>query len=533
LYLIAVYGRMVKKLYKVSPANGAHEHGRSTINIWMKWEPERSLWFIAYPFQGKCLRMKGETSCFNTRALIHYVRAKRPENLHLLWAPLKGRLADGEDPEGFLSNPKNRVSIEVCRDIMEQAKKATSDDMAVYKAAFEHGRQTKHGGTQPRWPRALAGPRRAIRRVQERNGKLFGGQSIEILSVSDTHALIRVHWSKELPLTRDFCLFAKGIYQAIPTGFQLSPARLWERTCFFEGGPYCEYELWWDKKTSPKISRLAPALRSVFRAQGTQVTKGENQPAVKDQGAAGLEERRSKTRVDQKRRLEPGAGLEPQGNTEAPRTAQSHTGQASHELNNVFAGIQGRVSLMLLDTDARDPHFGHLKHIEGMIQQGAKVTKQFLDAAGSSQDQLAVPYSNENKLQREQERSRDLLRGTETVLLVDDEDMLIDIGRQMLEALGYQVMVARTGQEAVEIYAKHQDSIDMVLLDMIMPDMGGAQACDRMKEINPDGKILVASGYSAEAEARRTLARGCDGFIQKPFSLKQLSKKIRGILDHE
>ena len=125
------------------------------------------------------------------------------------------------------------------------------------------------------------------------------------------------------------------------------------------------------------------------------------------------------------------------------------------------------------------------------------------------------------------------MRGTETVLLVDDEDMLVDIGRQMLEALGYQVMVARTGKEAVEIYEKHHDSIDMVILDMIMPDMGGAQACDRMKEISPDIKILVASGYSIEGQARRTLARGCDGFIQKPFSLKQLSEKIRGILDSE
>ena len=123
------------------------------------------------------------------------------------------------------------------------------------------------------------------------------------------------------------------------------------------------------------------------------------------------------------------------------------------------------------------------------------------------------------------------MRGTETVLLVDDEDMLIDIGRQMLEALGYHVMVARTGREAVETYEKNQDSIDMVVLDMIMPDMGGAQACDRMKQINPDIKILVPRGYSIEGEARQTLARGCNGLIQKPFSLKQLSEKVRGILD--
>jgi CheY-like chemotaxis protein len=478
--------------------------------------------------------MKGEASCFNTRALINYVRANSPENLSLLWTPLQGRLAEGEDPEGFLSNPKNRVSIEVCRDIMEQAKKATSDDMAVYKAALGHGRQREGGGNQQRWLRALAGPSRAIRKLQERNGKLLGGNTIEILSASDRHALIRVHWSKELPLTRDFCLFAKGIYQAIPTRFRLSPARLWERTCFFEGGPYCEYEMWWDKEPSPKISRLMPALgRGVFRSPGHQVTKGENQTAVADKGTARPHRRPSKKPVDQDRRFDPAAGLDPQGNAEALKAAQSPAGSASHELNNVFAGIQGRVSLMLLNIDARHPHFEHLKHMEGMIEHGAKLTKQLLDSASDSQDQIEAAPLNQEKATREPGWTRELMRGTETVLLVDDEDMLVDIGRQMLEALGYQVMVARNGKEAVEIYEKHHDSIDMVILDMIMPDMGGAQACDRMKEISPDIKILVASGYSIEGQARRTLARGCDGFIQKPFSLKQLSEKIRGILDSE
>jgi len=186
---------------------------------------------------------------------------------------------------------------------------------------------------------------------------------------------------------------------------------------------------------------------------------------------------------------------------------------------------------MLMDMDARHPHFEHLKGIEGMIQQGAKLTKPFLDSASDSQDEVEVPQLNQEKAKRQPGWNRELMRGTETVLLVDDEDMLVDIGRQMLKALGYQVMVATTGREAVEIYQKNQDSIDMVILDMIMPDMGGAQACDQMKEINPDIKILVSSGYSIEAEARQALARGCNGFIQKPFSLKQLSEKVRGILD--
>jgi CheY-like chemotaxis protein len=491
--------------------------------------------------------MKGETSCFNTRALIHYVRAKRPENLPLLWEPLKGKIADGEDPERFLSDPKNRVSIEICRDIMEQAKKATSDDMAVYKAALEQGRQREGSRTQQRWARAFSGPRHAIRKAQEMNGRLLGGTEIEIVSVSDTHALVRFHWSKDLPLTRDFCLFAKGIYQAIPTTFHLSPARLWERVCFFQGGPYCEYEMWWDKKPSPTISRLMPAFRKrVSRSPESRKGKGENQTSIPNEEATSLPESPPKKVIDQNQMVSPPASSDAQekathvmgtdqpitekGPSQAPTTPQRPAAVIS-QLNNLFTGIQERLSLMLMDMDPRHSHFEHLKGIEEMIQQGTKLTKPLSGVPSESQDQIEVGHLKQKPRTKEQGWPREIMPAAETVLLVDDEDMLVDIGRQMLKALGYQVMVARTGGEAVEIYEKNRDRIDMVMLDMIMPDMGGAQVCDRMKEVNPDLKILVSSGYAIEGEAQRTLAKGCHGFIQKPFSLKQLSEKIRDILD--
>jgi len=124
-----------------------------------------------------------------------------------------------------------------------------------------------------------------------------------------------------------------------------------------------------------------------------------------------------------------------------------------------------------------------------------------------------------------------LLRGTETVLLVDDEDMIIDVGQDVLELLGYEVLPAKGGEEAVEVYEKNQDKIDMVILDMIMPDMGGGQTYDRLKEINPDIKVLLSSGYSINGQATEILERGCDGFIQKPFNIMDLSQKIREIFD--
>ncbi len=91
--------------------------------------------------------------------------------------------------------------------------------------------------------------------------------------------------------------------------------------------------------------------------------------------------------------------------------------------------------------------------------------------------------------------------------------------------------MARSGKEAIQLYKKNKDKIDIVILDMIMPDMGGGETYDRMKEINPDIKVLLSSGYSIDGQAEEILERGCNSFIQKPFDMKGLSNKIRGILD--
>jgi len=122
-------------------------------------------------------------------------------------------------------------------------------------------------------------------------------------------------------------------------------------------------------------------------------------------------------------------------------------------------------------------------------------------------------------------------QGTGNVLLVDDEEVVLKIGQELLEALGYQVLTAKDGKEAITVYKKNRDKIDIVVLDMVMPRMGGGKTYDRMKEVNPDVKVLLSSGFSVDGEASEILERGCDGFIQKPFTMKQLSAKIRGILD--
>ena len=99
--------------------------------------------------------------------------------------------------------------------------------------------------------------------------------------------------------------------------------------------------------------------------------------------------------------------------------------------------------------------------------------------------------------------------------------------------MGYEVLIARSGKSAIEVYKHHKDTIDLVILDMIMPDMGGEETYDMLKAENPDVKVLLASGYSMESRAASILERGCKGFIQKPFNIQSLSQKIFDILNNK
>ena len=117
-----------------------------------------------------------------------------------------------------------------------------------------------------------------------------------------------------------------------------------------------------------------------------------------------------------------------------------------------------------------------------------------------------------------------------TVLLVDDEEIVIGVGKQMLEKLGFSVLTAKNGIEALDVYKINQNDIDFIVLDMIMPDMGAADTYVGLQSINPAIKVLLSSGYGAGQQTSELLSRGCRGFIQKPFNMQSLSEKIEEIL---
>jgi CheY-like chemotaxis protein len=128
-------------------------------------------------------------------------------------------------------------------------------------------------------------------------------------------------------------------------------------------------------------------------------------------------------------------------------------------------------------------------------------------------------------------REKKIVQGAGTVLIVDDEEMIIDVGKMMLEKLGYRVIAAAGGMQAVDIIMKNGDKIDLVILDLIMPGLDGSKTFDRIRKIQPDLPVMLSSGYSINGQATEILKRGGNGFIQKPFQISDLSQAIRKLLD--
>jgi len=120
----------------------------------------------------------------------------------------------------------------------------------------------------------------------------------------------------------------------------------------------------------------------------------------------------------------------------------------------------------------------------------------------------------------------------ETILLVDDEDMIWDVISNMLKTLGYTVLLASNGREAVDIYRNNPGQIALVLLDMVMPEMNAREAFFILKDIDPNVKVLLSSGFVSEADTQDVLHAGARGFLRKPYSMRDLAQKVRYILDN-
>jgi PAS domain S-box-containing protein len=127
--------------------------------------------------------------------------------------------------------------------------------------------------------------------------------------------------------------------------------------------------------------------------------------------------------------------------------------------------------------------------------------------------------------------SQSSIGGTETILLVDDEENVRDVGKDLLEGSGYTVITASSGREALELYKDKRSSISLIILDLIMPEMGGKECLEGLLKIDSSVKTLICSGYSANGTAKEAVATGAKGFISKPYNLNEMLAQIRRIID--
>lgn len=167
--------------------------------------------------------------------------------------------------------------------------------------------------------------------------------------------------------------------------------------------------------------------------------------------------------------------------------------------------------------------FGIINNHGGIItadsQKGHGATFTFYLRASTKKVSRGAPIAH--KLQK----------GTETILIVDDEALILDVGGSMLEKLGYQVIPAGNGEEAISILSGMKDQVDLVILDLIMPGLDGGKTFDRIRQIDPTMRVLLSSGYALDGQAESVLNKGCNGFLQKPFTIQELSNKVRSVLD--
>ncbi|MBT8341631.1 MAG: response regulator, partial [Desulfatitalea sp.] len=123
--------------------------------------------------------------------------------------------------------------------------------------------------------------------------------------------------------------------------------------------------------------------------------------------------------------------------------------------------------------------------------------------------------------------------GAGTALIVEDEHLVMEVNRAIVEKLGYRVLEAKSGREALRIVETYEGTIDFVLLDVILPDMSGNQIYPKMKQTLPDLKVIVCSGFSLDGPAREILDAGAESFLPKPFTVAALSNALEGIFSHK
>jgi PAS domain S-box-containing protein len=175
-----------------------------------------------------------------------------------------------------------------------------------------------------------------------------------------------------------------------------------------------------------------------------------------------------------------------------------------------------------------------LAMVYGIVTQHGGQIRCYSEQGHGTTFKIYLPaIEPEEEAEEKQDRTAMPEGGTETILLVDDEKPVRDLGKRILESSGYTVMTAVDGAQALEVFKKERSRISLVILDLIMPEMGGAQCLQELLSIDPKTKVLIASGFAATGQPKEPLDKGAVGFVAKPYNVREMRRTVRDILDSE
>ena len=199
-------------------------------------------------------------SGMNSLAVIKYVKEQAPDRYLMLFKQLMPEMKGAQEAEAFLSDPNNWIPSTLMIKLFANAKYVLGNDNAAYHIGFNSILKKRFGHIQTIFIYSLGNPGHVIKKLQKINDHFNKTKTVEIANLTKTSAIIRLHWDKNISLNRDFCLFNKGIYQAIPTIWNCPPAELIETKNFFDGDDYCEYHLEWQPPSRIKslLFKLTP-----------------------------------------------------------------------------------------------------------------------------------------------------------------------------------------------------------------------------------------------------------------------------------
>ena len=205
-----------------------------------------------------------------------------------------------------------------------------------------------------------------------------------------------------------------------------------------------------------------------------------------------------------------------QGSNNSPE----HIERIAHEFNNLLTAIMGYANMLSFDAQGGSLSQYAAKSIERSASRAAELTRELMAMAGDDVKMVArVP-------------ERPIL-GTGNILLVDDEELVSSVSADMLRVLGYNVVIASCAAEAIDYYTRFGDEVDLVILDLDMPEMDGGECFRRLKEINPAVRGVLSTGHAVNGNVARAMEAGMVGFVQKPYALAKVSRMVSEALSVE